>query len=302
MFRSKMITVISIVLKFIGYSLSMMSMHQHHEDVAKHDPAHSSLHPTKFIKERKKLIKLMFLIRNRKNNILQRLPREIMKLIFYEPVGLFNSHAKNEEINDGKLGFSLDRLETSKGLDRLFPLDVLKKVTELDLSSCRFCIMPSEIKLLIHLKKLSLYGNKFRNLEQDALVGLKNLELLQLNSNKISFIHPDVFRNVAKLKKLYLAFNKLTSLPSGLFVPLKELKILFLHGNKLDCLSNWFQGKVVHLKILKLDQNPLIDKGAFSEDVIREKTGAASNTTIDITEINTNYNYTSPVCAMGHHW
>lgn len=105
-----------------------------------------------------------------------------------------------------------------------------EKVLVLDLGDQKLEILSSEIGQLIHLQKLTLYGNKLKVLPAE-IGNLKNLQWLDLYYNKLEEL-PDEFRNLKNLYYLDLGTNHFKEIPSEVYA-LSGLRHFYIYGNKI---------------------------------------------------------------------
>lgn len=95
------------------------------------------------------------------------------------------------------------------------------RLRELDLSHSDLMYLYNGTFLELNvteLVKLNMANNLIWCIEQQAFLGLAELERLDLSGNNLTYIHPDVFSYTEKLFWLSLADNKFFTLPSqGIF-------------------------------------------------------------------------------------
>ncbi|ADB42932.1 COR domain-containing protein [Spirosoma linguale] len=103
-------------------------------------------------------------------------------------------------------------------------------------------------------KTLAIQGNKLEEFPS-AISQVNTLEKLVISENEISSIEDDAFLGLENLEELDLSFNRLTYLPSSLG-KLTKLKKLNLSGNNIRSLPKEFEN-LVSLESLGLDGNPL---------------------------------------------
>ena len=85
------------------------------------------------------------------------------------------------------------------------------------------------------LKKLELLSNKIKQVDNDLVSNLFNLEYLDLSPNELSQIGPNSFKSLLNLKTLYLWGNKMSSLnDTRLFRNLTLLNELSLDENEIE--------------------------------------------------------------------
>lgn len=164
---------------------------------------------------------------------------------------------------------------TEEDLDDII-IEELKYFTEIDLSGNMLKKLPTNFKLLIQLKKITLATNYIKDFPKE-ITYLVNLETLDLRDNEFSTIYSDI-KKLIKLKNFYLKGNPLKKIPKVIF-ELKSIEVLGLVNTQISIIpkeisnlqnlvSLWI-GKnrikklpreLIELKSLRqitLDQNPL---------------------------------------------
>jgi hypothetical protein len=165
---------------------------------------------------------------------------------------------------------------------------IIQQITALDLSvkkpknvvlidRYKFRVLPPEIGLFTHLKKLVLDEHRLGDLAEE--IGyLTKLEILFLNHNELTtlpqcFSHlialrmldmnnnafrtfPEGLEQLTNLQMLDLSYNRLKSLSLSIG-EMTALKGLWLKGNQLKTLPQAI-GNLRNLRILSLEQNPLV--------------------------------------------
>jgi Leucine-rich repeat (LRR) protein len=118
--------------------------------------------------------------------------------------------------------------------------------------------IPSEIGLLVNLKKLYLHSNKeISGMIPKELGGLINLQVLHIYNTKISGAIPKELGQLKNLETLTLYYNNLTeSIPRELG-KLTNLKFLYLGSNRLEGSIPPELGQLVKLQRLDLFHNIL---------------------------------------------
>ncbi|XP_037358584.1 leucine-rich repeat-containing protein 69 isoform X2 [Talpa occidentalis] len=124
----------------------------------------------------------------------------------------------------------LTHLKTLNLQNNLIP-KVCPELTTLNLGNNLLKEVPKEMKYLISLKKLHLFGNKIHSFEAEACDGLQNLTLLNLNNNQLTDIPKEVKR-LKRLTHLSINHNQLASIPRELCF-LKNLSELQLNYNQI---------------------------------------------------------------------
>ncbi|KAG8133773.1 hypothetical protein E2320_011519, partial [Naja naja] len=170
-------------------------------------------------------------------------------------------------------------------------MEALSRV--LNLGNNNFEEVPEQLKYLISLQKLYLFGNKISKMSPLIFDELKNLELLNLNKNQLSYLPPEICRlenlecvslennklekipkefcYLQNLHELHLSHNFITSLPEDI-KHLKKLKTLILSRNKIESLPDM---GYLQLEELYCENNPLLQKNPVSaiqeEDILTLK-------------------------------
>ncbi|KYN18788.1 PREDICTED: uncharacterized protein LOC108762138 [Trachymyrmex cornetzi] len=159
----------------------------------------------------------------------------------------------------------------------------LKRLEELDLSN-NLLLGPMGPNLLPQMPKLhflTVSENSLINVQQGALMGLRNLTYLSLSHNQIDVLEDHSFKYLSTLTRLDLANNRIVAVSSAslahleklmyldlthnflraltadLVVPLKSLQDLRLDDNDITIVANDVLTSKLHLKKLSLADNPL---------------------------------------------
>uniref|UniRef100_A0A672P4L0 LRRCT domain-containing protein n=1 Tax=Sinocyclocheilus grahami TaxID=75366 RepID=A0A672P4L0_SINGR len=98
-------------------------------------------------------------------------------------------------------------------------------------------ITSDDLKILSHLRQLSLIRNQLRTLPADLLLGLSNLHALYLENNRLKSLAASAFIGNPNLRQMFLSGNRLESLPAGIFLKQDELVFLDLRNNYLQNLT-----------------------------------------------------------------
>ncbi|XP_012217251.1 leucine-rich repeats and immunoglobulin-like domains protein 3 [Linepithema humile] len=159
----------------------------------------------------------------------------------------------------------------------------LKRLEELDLSSNLLLgpMGPNLLPQMPRLHFLTMSENGLINVQQGALMGLRNLTYLSLSHNQIDVLEDYSFKYLSTLTRLNLAnnrivavssaslahleklitldltYNFLRSLTADLVVPLKSLQDLRLDDNDITMVANDVPMSKLRLKKLSLTDNPL---------------------------------------------
>lgn len=107
------------------------------------------------------------------------------------------------------------------------------------------------------LRQLSLVGNSFDTLGDDAFRTLGALEFLDLSRSGITAISEDTFAGLNSLRELRLHWNAITELPPGAFSDLSGLETLFLRRNGISSLRDGAFDGLGSLETLTLDGNEI---------------------------------------------
>uniref|UniRef100_A0A8C2EBF7 Leucine-rich alpha-2-glycoprotein n=1 Tax=Cyprinus carpio TaxID=7962 RepID=A0A8C2EBF7_CYPCA len=149
-------------------------------------------------------------------------------------------------------------------------------------------ITSDDLKILSHLRQLSLIRNQLRTLPPDLLFGLSNLRVLDLTGNKLTALSSQVFHHSplveltlsdnllseidadclpvnSSLQRLDLSSNKFTQLPVAFLQRLNNLESLDLRNNQLEELTPGALTSLPKLEALYLENNRLksLDASAF---------------------------------------
>ncbi|XP_045499120.1 toll-like receptor 7 [Colias croceus] len=124
-------------------------------------------------------------------------------------------------------------------------------------------------KIPMDATEVYLDGNKFKELQNYAFIGRKNMRSLYVNSSEVESIQNRTFAGLSSLVILNLADNKLTHLYGYEFEYLSQLNELYLQNNFLRYISNTTFSTLYSLKILRLDGNKLVDFSIWSLGINR---------------------------------
>ncbi|XP_034177310.2 uncharacterized protein LOC117602878 [Osmia lignaria lignaria] len=92
---------------------------------------------------------------------------------------------------------------------------------------------PSSLDVLLHLRKLSLAGNKISNIYPGTFKSQVLLEELYLNDNELTHLSRSWYQSMMKLRYLNLSGNKFTSIESVHYLANVALKEVHLAGNPI---------------------------------------------------------------------
>ncbi|XP_017460696.1 PREDICTED: leucine-rich repeat-containing protein 15-like, partial [Rhagoletis zephyria] len=115
----------------------------------------------------------------------------------------------------------------------------LSNLVELDLSNNSLTAVPSKSFFEApSLRRLSLAGNRLREVRSAAFLSLGRLVVLDLSSNSLVHLEADAFRGLRSLQTLKLEGNQLASIAAAdsfvQFLPPK-MASLGLHDNRWRC-------------------------------------------------------------------
>lgn len=114
-------------------------------------------------------------------------------------------------------------------------------------------------KIPMDATEVYLDGNNFRELQNYAFIGRKNMRSLYVNSSEVENIHNRTFAGLSSLVILHLGNNKLKHLNGYEFEHLTSLTELYLQENYIGYIENNTFSSLLSLKILRLDGNRLVD-------------------------------------------
>lgn len=103
-------------------------------------------------------------------------------------------------------------LTSLENAETLLPIDKIHKL--IAGNNCLTKIPPTLLPAFTHLTYLSLYNNRFTELQSG------------------------MFKDVPKLRTLILAFNRLNTIPSKAFLGLKDLRNLSFYGNRIRAIKD----------------------------------------------------------------
>ncbi|XP_025269965.1 leucine-rich repeat-containing protein 15 [Camponotus floridanus] len=135
----------------------------------------------------------------------------------------------------------------------------LKRLEELDLSSNLLLgpMGPNLLPLMPKLHFLTVSENGLVNVQQGALMGLKNLTYLSLSHNQIDVLEDHSFKYLSTLTRLDLANNRIVAVSSASLAHLEKLITLDLTHNFLRALTADLVVPLKSLQDLRLDDNEI---------------------------------------------
>ncbi|OQR69165.1 thyrotropin receptor-like, partial [Tropilaelaps mercedesae] len=86
-------------------------------------------------------------------------------------------------------------------------------------------IPPGSFSTLENLRDLNLGNNLISELERDAFIGLRRLQVLAMERNRISYIHPEAFRPLTTIEDLNMAENTFPQLPHSGLTSLRRIAV-----------------------------------------------------------------------------
>lgn len=119
-------------------------------------------------------------------------------------------------------------------------------------------------KIPMDATEVYLDGNDFKELQNYAFIGRKNMRSLYVNSSQVEIIQNKTFAGLSSLIILNLANNKLNYLKGYEFEHLTQLNELYLQNNFISHIGNTTFSPLRSLKNLRIDGNRLIDFSIWS--------------------------------------
>lgn len=135
----------------------------------------------------------------------------------------------------------------------------LKRLEELDLSSNLLLgpMGPNLLPQMPRLHFLTVSENGLINVQQGALMGLRNLTYLSLSHNQIDVLEDHSFKYLSTLTRLDLANNRIVAVSSSSLAHLEKLITLDLTHNFLRALTADVVVPLKSLQDLRLDDNEI---------------------------------------------
>ncbi|KAK9302276.1 hypothetical protein QLX08_005704 [Tetragonisca angustula] len=135
----------------------------------------------------------------------------------------------------------------------------LKSLEELDLSNNLLLgpMGPNLLPQMPRLRFLTVSENELINVQQGALVGLRNLTYLSLSHNQIDVLEDHSFKYLSTLTRLDLANNRIVAVSSASLAHLEKLVTLDLTHNFLRSLTADLVVPLKSLQDLRLDDNDI---------------------------------------------
>ncbi|KAJ2942776.1 hypothetical protein O0L34_g14964 [Tuta absoluta] len=160
--------------------------------------------------------------------------------------------AKKENRHEIKLsGPLISKRISETGLDgSLFQLTGLNL---LNISETGLTSIPDEIKRLVNLQSLLLFGNKLEDFNEN-ITSLPKLKVLDLSRNQLTKI-PESLNNLKELTSINFSSNQIESMPK--LGDLPNLIIVDVSNNKLTAFLDVENANLPHLTDLKLKGNAI---------------------------------------------
>ncbi|XP_046963954.1 leucine-rich repeat-containing protein 47-like [Vanessa cardui] len=160
--------------------------------------------------------------------------------------------AKSENRHEIKLaGAAISKRISDEGLDK--NLFKLTNINLLNISDTCLATIPDDIKLLVNLQSLLLYGNKLTEFNEN-LTSLPKLKVLDLSRNQLTKI-PESLNKMKELTSINFSSNQIEQLPK--FGDFPNLIIVDISNNKLSSFPDTENANMPHLTDLKLKANEI---------------------------------------------
>ncbi|XP_013167942.1 PREDICTED: leucine-rich repeat-containing protein 47-like [Papilio xuthus] len=158
--------------------------------------------------------------------------------------------AKAENRHEIKLaGAAISKRISEEGLDKT--VFQLTNLNLLNISDTCLTSIPDDIKLLVNLQSLLLFGNKLQDFNEN-ITSLPKLKVLDLSRNQITKI-PDSLNKMKELMNINLSSNQIDTMPS--FGDFPNLISVDISNNKLPSFLDIENANMPHLTDLKLKGN-----------------------------------------------
>ncbi|KAM3957898.1 leucine-rich repeat-containing protein 47 [Aphomia sociella] len=160
------------------------------------------------------------------------------------------STAKSENRHEIKLaGPAISKRISESGLDKT--VFQLSNLNLLNISDTSLTSIPDDIKQLVNLQSLLLFGNKLEVFNENITL-LSKLKVLDLSRNQIKSV-PDSLNKLKELSSINFSSNVIESLPK--IGDLPNLIMLDVSNNKLASFPDVETANLPHLTDLKLKGN-----------------------------------------------
>lgn len=158
--------------------------------------------------------------------------------------------AKEENRHEIKLaGAAISKRISEHGLDK--NIFTLTNINLLNISDTCLHAIPDEIKNLINLQSLLMFGNKIEVFNEN-ITTLRKLKVLDLSRNELKSI-PESLNNMKELTSINFSSNQIEDMPK--IGDLPNLIIIDISNNKLKSFLDVESANLPHLTDLKLKSN-----------------------------------------------
>ncbi|GBP89731.1 Leucine-rich repeat-containing protein 47 [Eumeta japonica] len=160
--------------------------------------------------------------------------------------------AKKENRHEIKLsGAAISKRIADDGLDKT--IFQLTNINLLNISETCLSAVPDDIKLLVNLQSLLLFGNKIAEFNEN-ITSLPKLKVLDLSRNLIKSI-PESLNKMKELTSINFSSNQIVELPKLMDFP--NLIILNVSNNKMKSFMDITESNLPHLSDLNLKGNEI---------------------------------------------
>ncbi|XP_034827736.1 leucine-rich repeat-containing protein 47-like [Maniola hyperantus] len=160
--------------------------------------------------------------------------------------------AKSENRHEIKLaGAAISKRISEEGLDKT--LFTLTNINLLNISDTCLSSIPDDIKRLVNLQSLLLYGNKLTEFNEN-ITSLPKLKVLDLSRNQLAKI-PECLNKMKELTSINFSSNEIAEMPKLGDFP--HLIIIDLSNNKLTSFLDTENANLSHLTDLKIKSNEI---------------------------------------------
>lgn len=160
--------------------------------------------------------------------------------------------AKSENRHEIKLaGAAISKRISEDGLDK--NIFKLTNINLLNISDTSLTSIPDDIKLLVNLQSLLLFGNKLSEFNEN-ITSLPKLKVLDLSRNQLTNI-PDSLNKMKELTSINFSSNLIQEMPKLDDFP--NLIIIDVSNNKLSAFLDIENSNLPHLTDLKIKSNEI---------------------------------------------